>query len=200
MQLAKCARRARARAGAAPARGGARQRAAPGRAPARGRGGDWAADSAAQWAAQGLSDGVILPNGGRRPSRRSRDRAAARAQAMAAYRTAARLFPGLHAPLAGMGMEYARMNNAALAEQLLAAAHAACPRDPLPAHELGCLAFRARGLPAAERWLKLALKRMPGRLSPGARRGAPAPAPRPPCAPRCAPRPPERRASCPAAL
>jgi len=185
VQLAKCARRARARAGAAPARGGARQRAAPGRAPARGRGGDWAADSAAQWAAQGLSDGVILPNGGRRPSRRSRDRAAARAQAMAAYRTAARLFPGLHA---------------ALAEQLLAAAHAACPRDPLPAHELGCLAFRARGLPAAERWLKLALKRMPGRLSPGARRGAPAPAPRPPCAPRCAPRPPERRASCPAAL
>jgi len=89
---------------------------------------------------------------------------------MAAYRTAARLFPGLHAPLAGMGMEYARMNNAALAEQLLAAAHAACPRDPLPAHELGCLAFRARALPAAERWLKLALKRIPGRLSPGARR------------------------------
>ncbi len=95
---------------------------------------------------------------------------------MAAYRTAARLFPGLHAPLAGMGMEYARMNNAALAEQLLAAAHAACPRDPLPAHELGCLAFRARALPAAERWLQLALRRTPGRLSPGARRRAPAPA------------------------
>ncbi len=30
---------------------------------------------------------------------------------MAAYRTAARLFPGLHMPLLGMGMEYQRMNN-----------------------------------------------------------------------------------------
>ena len=39
-------------------------------------------------------------------------------QAMAAYRTAARLFPGLHLPLVGMGMEYQRMNNLHLAEQL----------------------------------------------------------------------------------
>ncbi len=41
-----------------------------------------------------------------------------RAQAMAAYRTAARLFPGLHLPLVGMGMEYQRMNNLHLAEQM----------------------------------------------------------------------------------
>ena len=85
------------------------------------------------------------------------------AQAMAAYRTAARLFPGLHLPLAGMGMEYARMNNAALAEQLLLASHRTCPADPLACHELGCLAFRGRQLPAAERWLMMALKRVPGR-------------------------------------
>lgn len=39
-------------------------------------------------------------------------------QAMAAYRTAARLFPGLHQPLLGMAMEYQRMNNLALAIQL----------------------------------------------------------------------------------
>lgn len=32
-------------------------------------------------------------------------------QAMAAYRTAARLFPGLHLPVLGMGMEYSAMNN-----------------------------------------------------------------------------------------
>ena len=87
---------------------------------------------------------------------------------MAAYRTAARLFPGLHLPLAGMGMEYARMNNAALAEQLLLAAHRTCPRDPLACHELGCLAFRGRQLAAAERWLMLALKRVPGRMTAGA--------------------------------
>ena len=36
---------------------------------------------------------------------------------MAAYRTAHRLFPGLHAPLMGMGQEYSRMNNLGLAEQ-----------------------------------------------------------------------------------
>ena len=36
---------------------------------------------------------------------------------MAAYRTAARLFPGLHAPLVGMGMEFQRMNNLHLSEQ-----------------------------------------------------------------------------------
>lgn len=49
-------------------------------------------------------------------------------QAMAAYRTAARLFPGLHLPLLGMGCEYARMNNTPLAEQLLLSAHRMCPQ------------------------------------------------------------------------
>lgn len=41
---------------------------------------------------------------------------------MAAYRTAARLFPGLAAPLAGLGTEYARLNNMPLAEHMFAAA------------------------------------------------------------------------------
>lgn len=49
-------------------------------------------------------------------------------QAMAAYRTASRLFPGLHQPLLGMGCEYARMNNTALAEQVLRSAHVVCPQ------------------------------------------------------------------------
>jgi anaphase-promoting complex subunit 6 len=39
-------------------------------------------------------------------------------QALAAYRTAARLFPGLHQPLLGMGREYQHMNNHLLAEQM----------------------------------------------------------------------------------
>ncbi|CAL8472035.1 g11577 [Coccomyxa elongata] len=85
-------------------------------------------------------------------------------QAMAAYRTAARLFPGLHLPLLGMGCEYARMNNTTLAEQLLLSAHHMCPQDPLPCNELGCLLFRAKNYDAAERWLSRALERMPGRL------------------------------------
>lgn len=39
-------------------------------------------------------------------------------QALAAYRTAARLFPGLHQPVLGMGREYQHMNNHMLAEQM----------------------------------------------------------------------------------
>lgn len=39
-------------------------------------------------------------------------------QALAAYRTAARLFPGLHQPVLGMGREYQHMNNPMLAEQM----------------------------------------------------------------------------------
>lgn len=51
-------------------------------------------------------------------------------QAMAAYRTAARRFPGLHGPLLGMGLEYSRMNNLPLAQRLLEQAHKLCPEDP----------------------------------------------------------------------
>ena len=50
------------------------------------------------------------------------DHASHNPQAMAAYRTAARLFPGLAAPLAGLGTEYARLNNMPLAEHMFAAA------------------------------------------------------------------------------
>ena len=45
-------------------------------------------------------------------------------QALAAYRTAARLFPGLHEPVLGMGREYQHMNNHMLAEQMLLQARA----------------------------------------------------------------------------
>ena len=64
------------------------------------------------------------------------------AQAMAAYRTAARLFPGLHTPLLGMGMEYSGMNNLQLAERMLLTAHRLCPTDPATSHELGVLNYK----------------------------------------------------------
>lgn len=64
---------------------------------------------------------------------------------MAAYRTAARHCPGLHAPLLGMGMEYGRMHNTPLAEHMFAAARGLCPRDPGVHHELGVLAYRWGG-------------------------------------------------------
>ncbi|KAK9823965.1 hypothetical protein WJX72_006697 [[Myrmecia] bisecta] len=86
-------------------------------------------------------------------------------QAMASYRTATRLFPGLHLPLVGMGMEYQRMNNLHLADLLFLQAHKICPTDPLVCNELGVLAYRNRHYDQAERWLQRALDRVPGRLS-----------------------------------
>lgn len=49
---------------------------------------------------------------------------------MAAYRTAARLFPGLAAPLTGLGMEYARLSNFQLAAHMLDTAATCCRRRP----------------------------------------------------------------------
>ena len=80
---------------------------------------------------------------------------------MAAYRSAARLFPGLTAPLVGLGAEHARTANAPLAEALLARAHALCPGDPLPCHELAALALRAGDAVGAEAWARAALDRAP---------------------------------------
>jgi anaphase-promoting complex subunit 6 len=79
-------------------------------------------------------------------------------QAVAAYRAAHRLFPGLHAPLVGMAAEYARMGSLPLAERLLAQASRLCPGDPLPAHERGVLALRAGEWATAEAWLRRALE------------------------------------------
>ena len=62
--------------------------------------------------------------------------------AMAAYRTAARLFPGLHEPLVGMSLEYAKMNNMPLAEEMMRLAYAKCPHDPSLLHEMGTLAYK----------------------------------------------------------
>ncbi len=61
---------------------------------------------------------------------------------MAAYRSASRLFPGLHLPILGMGMEYSQMNNLQLAERMLLAAHRLCPMDPTTSHELGVLNYK----------------------------------------------------------
>jgi tetratricopeptide (TPR) repeat protein len=82
-------------------------------------------------------------------------------QAMSAYRTAARLFPGLHAPLLGSGREYLRMGNLPLAEQALRAAHRLCPGDPLTCNELGVLSVRAGRHAEAVDWLRRALALAP---------------------------------------
>jgi len=62
-------------------------------------------------------------------------------QAMAAYRTASRLFPGSHIPWLGIGMEYLRTNHLPLALQYIKQAQLIAPREPLVLHELGVLHY-----------------------------------------------------------
>ncbi|EFJ07248.1 hypothetical protein SELMODRAFT_272183 [Selaginella moellendorffii] len=78
-------------------------------------------------------------------------------QAMAAYRTAARLFSGCHMPALCIGMEYLRTNNLNLAEQFFMQAKGICPTDPLVYNELGVMAYRNREYEEAARWLRKAL-------------------------------------------
>jgi tetratricopeptide (TPR) repeat protein len=59
-------------------------------------------------------------------------------QAMAAYRTASRLFPGSHIPWLGIGMEYLRTNHLHLALQYIRQAQEISPVEPLVLHELVC--------------------------------------------------------------
>ena len=63
-------------------------------------------------------------------------------QAMAAYRTAARLFPGLPQPVLGMALEYARMNNLGLAQKLCSMAYAKNPHDANLLLESGVICYR----------------------------------------------------------
>ena len=63
-------------------------------------------------------------------------------QALAAYRTAARLFEGSHLPLLCLGMEYMRTGNTAMAGQQLESSYRVWPTDPLVVNELGVLAYQ----------------------------------------------------------
>lgn len=85
-----------------------------------------------------------------------------RDQAMAAYRTALRLFPGLHLPNLGLGQEYCAMNNLGLAERALLQAYDLCPDDPAVCHELGVLMYKCGQYAAAAMWLDKALRLLPG--------------------------------------
>lgn len=78
-------------------------------------------------------------------------------QAMAAYRTAARLFEGSHMPSLYIGMEYLRTNNLSLAHQFLQQTHAVCPSDPLICNELGVIAFRKQKYQNAIEFFRQAL-------------------------------------------
>jgi anaphase-promoting complex subunit 6 len=86
-------------------------------------------------------------------------------QALAAYRTAARLFQGAPAPLLWMGVEYGRAANWPLARQFLSAARDACSGDGAPHHELGCVALRCGDAHRAEKHFRDAIALAPQPLA-----------------------------------
>jgi anaphase-promoting complex subunit 6 len=62
-------------------------------------------------------------------------------QALAAYRTAARIFQGSHYPVIYIGMEYLKTNNVDLASQFFHEANLMCPTDPLVHNETGVVLY-----------------------------------------------------------
>ncbi|KAE8124690.1 hypothetical protein FH972_019555 [Carpinus fangiana] len=86
-------------------------------------------------------------------------------QAMSAYRTAARLFPGCHLASLYIGMEYLRTHSYKLAAQFLAQAKTICPSDPLVYNELGVVAYNMKEYNKAVWWFEKTLAHIPSPLS-----------------------------------
>ncbi|KAH7544006.1 hypothetical protein JRO89_XS15G0085200 [Xanthoceras sorbifolium] len=86
-------------------------------------------------------------------------------QAMLAYRTAARLFPGCHLPTLYIGMEYMRTHSFKLAEQFFMQAKSICPSDPLVYNELGVVAYHMKEYNKAVWWFEKTLAHIPSSLS-----------------------------------
>ncbi|XP_072974279.1 anaphase-promoting complex subunit 6 [Typha angustifolia] len=86
-------------------------------------------------------------------------------QAMAAFRTAARLFPGCHLPTLYIGMEYMRTHNFKLAEQFFLQAKTICPSDPLVHNELGVVAYHMKEYQKAIQWFEMTLDHIASSLS-----------------------------------
>ena len=79
-------------------------------------------------------------------------------QAMAAYRTASRLFPGSYVPWLGIGMEYLRTSHLPLALQNLQKAETIAPNNPQVLHELGVVHYVAGEYGLAARFFENALR------------------------------------------
>lgn len=87
-------------------------------------------------------------------------------QAMVAYRTAAKLFPGCHFCPLFVGMECARTNNLPLAVRYFDNAKEICPSDPLVYHEVGVVHYKNQELPQARDCFLHVLKLCEGRRKP----------------------------------
>ncbi|RHZ52105.1 hypothetical protein Glove_465g33 [Diversispora epigaea] len=78
-------------------------------------------------------------------------------QAITAYSTAAKLYPGSHLPTLFIGMQHLQANNLLLAEEYLLTSYNICERDPLVLNELGVLFFQKSKYPESVDFFKKAL-------------------------------------------
>lgn len=78
-------------------------------------------------------------------------------QAISAYSTAARLFPGTHLPNLFLGMQYLQMNSLLLAEEYMLASYDICPMDPLLLNEIGVVYFHKNDLGQSEHYFLKAI-------------------------------------------
>lgn len=77
-------------------------------------------------------------------------------QAISAYSTAARFFPGMSLPNLFLGMQYMASNTLSLAEEYFSLAYQSCPHDPVILNEIGVLKFKKGEFHKAKRYLKKA--------------------------------------------
>lgn len=78
-------------------------------------------------------------------------------QAISAYATASRLFPGTHLPNLFLGMQYLQMSNYTLSWEYLNYSYSICQTDPLLLNEIGVLHYHKNELRKSEIYLKKAL-------------------------------------------
>ena len=86
-------------------------------------------------------------------------------QAMAAYRTAARLFSGTHVPVMSIGIEYQRTNNLSLAYQFFRKSFEISQTDPLLYNEYGVLLYREGQYESAAQHFERALELAPTQMT-----------------------------------
>lgn len=79
-------------------------------------------------------------------------------QAISAYSTASRFFPGTHLPNLFLGMQYLQMSNLTLSQEYLLSSYSICPADPLLLNELGVVYYHKNDLNQAEVYFLKALK------------------------------------------
>ncbi|SCU95698.1 LAMI_0F03356g1_1 [Lachancea mirantina] len=77
-------------------------------------------------------------------------------QAVSAYATASRFFPGTHLPNLFLGMQYLLMDSLPLAEEYFILAYEVCPYDPLLLNEMGVMYFKKGDYLKAKKYLKKA--------------------------------------------